>query len=348
MLNEDQMHELYKKVFGDDRTHDRHMAIALAIKLLHTAVNSTHKTLRPGDFGAESNGWEWRKINAWIGLGVLALEKPFRSTILTNPPEDALSIRFAPEFLKLIQHEEWSAVTGNLPLPSMAYQAQEKKDPLRADEWEEHPAFGVVTVMQPQGYGFLFGSNFKHRQCIEVTVHSAKRQWVNNSYHTFPDRPRFTFRLSEAQWGAMLSSMAKGEGTPVTITFDENGRVPECPYSPKMKAYKKEMERKAKDAAATLTAALSKLKDLVAPGKTVSKKDLAAIVKEVEHAEMAIADGLPFLQTCYAEAMEVVVNDAKAEIEAAAANLRALSGPGVARIDTGVILELPEAEEVKK
>lgn len=298
--------------FGSDEEYHRRMRVA--IELVRDCEGDGHGEIDlTGKWGKD---WEGSLLKEWQEVKAIELVKLDASSVRT-PPTDHRGVRFTPEFLRLVEDERRLKSSRFLPLPSLAYEERKRKTNDGPDKWEEHPSYGVITLHKAMGDGHLFGSNFRHGTAIEVNVHEASRKWQLSKYWVSPGRVLLRLRMTPAQWGNFLSSMSDGGGTPVTLVYAQpHGSIEPCPYSPKVKSYKAEMQRKAQKSTEFLTEAMKKLHELIQPGKSISKAAANEAVALVEKAQKNLTDGLPFLQGEYMEAMEGVVNDAKAEIDA--------------------------------
>lgn len=104
------------------------------------------------------------------------------------------------------------------------------------DGWEEHPAFGNITVHRGHGSPrTLFDSEIKHTNTITVRISGTqrKRQLNRDQLHAY-SRSFVEVEMSEAQWAAFVSGVNSGAGTSCTIRVREQQLTPELPYAPRM------------------------------------------------------------------------------------------------------------------
>lgn len=100
-----------------------------------------------------------------------------------------------------------------------------KEDPVTAinkhgETTQSHPAFGLVKTSRVHTTGIrLFDSELEHQEYIEIGIYEA--EMVMDREHPTPRRsserrrPVVEFRLSQAQWAAMVSSFGVGDVCPV-------------------------------------------------------------------------------------------------------------------------------------
>ena len=251
------------------------------------------------------------------------------------------NVAFAPEFLDMVLSAYRSEANKGASLPSIRGRQYKK----RTEDREQHPAFGLITLHRQEGDRHLFGSTLKHNQAIVLTICRASRSWDLHRFWNTSEEQLVEIAMSQAQWGAFLSSMNVGGGTPVTLIHDENGKVEDCIYSPEVRGFKQEIGGAVKKIADALVR-LQNLSDTLAEGKTITKaafKELQAVIYKVT---MDSKSNLPFLQESYEEAMAKTVDAAKREIESTIVNLTAQLGQTALKVleERGQhILALPPA-----
>lgn len=181
---------------------------------------------------------------------------------------------------------------------------------------EQHPAFAVAVVNRGSGTGrALFQSDLLHNQTVSMSIHEADRNRALNSDWVHPGKLLVEIEMSEAQWGALVSSMGIGSGVPVTLRARETDyRVSELPHEPRMQESLKEVEE----------AANRLIQEAMQTGQALQRaiegKEGVKAVREALSRHQASLRNLPsnatFAVKSLQDASEKVVNAARADIEA--------------------------------
>lgn len=194
---------------------------------------------------------------------------------------------------------------------------RETVDPVRDDRGDEtHPAFGVVTVARSSGSPrALFQSDLLHNETIRLAIHTATRQRDLSHDWVHSERQIVEVEMSLAQWGALVSSVGMGAGTPVTIQYTrEDGMVPGLPHQPRLQEGLHEVGNATDKLLAQVKAATNELHDAIH-----NKKGIRAEKVALSYLESTLANARSnseFVMKSLNEAGEHVVSQAKADIEA--------------------------------
>ncbi len=102
---------------------------------------------------------------------------------------------------------------------------------IRIDEHgdEHHESWVLIRANRVSSHpgAKLFDSEIRHRHYITVTVQRCTRKRDLNRDWLYPVKaPLIEVDMSEAQWGAFVSSFGNGSGVPATLDFFENKQVP--------------------------------------------------------------------------------------------------------------------------
>lgn len=205
----------------------------------------------------------------------------------------------------------------------------EKVEPVTSvNNWGEtvtsHPAFGMVQVGRIHSNGItLHASDLRHHEVIELRFYEGETEERDGSvrHRAKTRRPILEVQLSPAQWAAMITSFGLGEGVPCTLLTKTDGNRVSLPNIKPTESTRQRFDRQIVDATQRQIAKLMECKDelgaLVAKGK-VGKKELA----ELHHTLSAHLNNLPanlaYSTTLVQEAMDKVVAEGKAELEATA------------------------------
>ena len=104
---------------------------------------------------------------------------------------------------------------------------------------EEHESWLLVRANRvrsgPPGRA-LFDSEIRHQHFIRVTISQGSRKRdLNHDWH-HAVRQLMEFDMSEAQWGAFVSSFGNGTGVPATLSWFRScdlpdGQTPQSPFA---------------------------------------------------------------------------------------------------------------------
>lgn len=100
---------------------------------------------------------------------------------------------------------------------------------IRIDEHgdETHESWLLIHANRMHGSTRLFGSEITHQQCITVTISRCSRKRDLNRDWLHSTKQLLEMWMSEAQWGAFVSSF-HGTGVPATLTYlTGEGMVPQ-------------------------------------------------------------------------------------------------------------------------
>jgi hypothetical protein len=183
---------------------------------------------------------------------------------------------------------------------------------------EIHPAFGVVTVTRSSGSPrSLFQSDLQHNETITLAVHTATRKRDLHHDWVHPDREIVEIEMSLAQWGAVVSSMGQGSGTPVTVRRRNDGNgyrlIPDIPFQPRLQEGLAEVRETTGKLLTDIRSSLTKLSAAV-HGKLGVKATKAAL-RDVEAAVGNAESNSEFVIKSLNKQGEHVVSQAKADIE---------------------------------
>lgn len=185
-----------------------------------------------------------------------------------------------------------------------------ERDDDRPDETtERHPAYALISASRVQGSAQLFGSDFRHRDFVTISISRADNIRSLSSDWRHSRQQVVSVALSEAQWAAFVSHMNAGEGIPCTLERVEGKSVPgilrEVDRTQQFGGELDETLREAMDA-------LDKLEKLAEAGKfnkTVVRSLLA-------QARNNLTPNLTYIRRQFGEHMETVKQEAKTEINA--------------------------------
>ena len=179
-----------------------------------------------------------------------------------------------------------------------------------------HPSFGMVGITHVRGHANLFGCSFRHTNYIEFKVRQAERKRDLCGDSIFARKELIGFAVSPAQFTELITSPNVGYGVPCTLTDLNGQRIETCPVqnTEKEKIYSdfaqslKELDGRLTDAKKQIETILSK--------PTINKSDRANIINLLGSISQQIELNIPFVQQCFSENVDKMVNEAKVELAA--------------------------------
>jgi len=181
-----------------------------------------------------------------------------------------------------------------------------------------HEAFGMVEASRISGGFHMFGSDNEHGEVIEIRVKQGKHvRNLNTDWFYDFGRPYLTFRMTEAQFVAMVTGLSM-KRVPCTIYQSRDGEVklheampkPEgktATFQREFKARAARAVEKVAEAGRNLTAILNQ--------KSVSKTDVREALHLVDVAHSDVKSNMPFVVECFEENLEQRTHEAKLDIE---------------------------------
>lgn len=206
---------------------------------------------------------------------------------------------------------------------------QRKEDPVtainkRGETTQSHPAFGLVKTSRIHTTGIrLFDSELEHHEYIEIGIYEAEmvidRERPTPRRSSEKRRPVVEFRLSQAQWAAMVSSFGVGDGVPCTISYRNFGHAERLPDITEQKSVRDKFESQIEATTAKeiekIREEISRLGDLVKKGRA-GKRELEDVYKSLRAATNNLPLNLSFATRLMQESMDKIVSSGKAEVEA--------------------------------
>lgn len=220
----------------------------------------------------------------------------------------------------------------------MAEKWHEPQEPTVDERGDEHhPAFGMISAMRVSSSpgAVLFDSDIRHQHSIVIRIGTARRQRnLNHDWHFASADGEFVeIQMSEAQFGAFVSS-PNTSGVPCTIRRrGDDINVPGVPFSPRLRESVKEVEGAAEKAMERVMEAFAAYKE----------KKSAANLRSLESAIGGVRSNMKFAADSLTEHVENVVAKARADIEnQAVAKARQL---GLDPADLGATAELMSGDD---
>lgn len=212
------------------------------------------------------------------------------------------------------------------------------------DKITEHPSFGAITVSRISGETYLFGSDAKHRNYVRVEINTADSRRNYSEDRHMARKQLVTIDMTFEQWAVFISSFGIGMGTPCTLRRIMGKQVEEVPEPEAFTSkFQDDLKETMKDATTELDAALVRLREALLPGnKTLGKKELGELLKNIEHAVMQVQSNIPFVEEQFNETMEKKIAKVLVEVEGTVAAALRDAGLDALRIGaTDLKLQLP-------
>jgi hypothetical protein len=181
---------------------------------------------------------------------------------------------------------------------------------------ETHPAFGTVTIGRGHGGDMtFFGSSIKHNECITLTVRHAERHRGLHRDRVHSTAQIVEVEMSNEQFASMITHLNDGDGTPCTLRQIEGKSVPRVAYVNPNTEFREEFAAKARSVGSKLDAVVMGFERLLSDGRPPMTA-LRLLLERLKSAQQDVQANMPFVTTQFAEHMEHVVTEAKAEVEA--------------------------------
>lgn len=166
---------------------------------------------------------------------------------------------------------------------------------------------------------FLFDSEIGHASIIRVTVTRCSRN-RNLSHDWFcDDGVIIEFDMSEAQWGAFVSSFGNGTGVPATLSYFNDRGLPEgiarnAVHTPRLAESHREVREAGTKALAEIQEAYSLLQQ--AFDDKAGRKVMGEALRNLQNRMKNAPANMEFAAESLTEHIENVVAKARADIEA--------------------------------
>lgn len=191
--------------------------------------------------------------------------------------------------------------------------------PIRIDEDgdETHESWVTIAASKLSGGTRLFDSEITHQHWVRVRVQRATRKrklnhdWIHASLQTLIE-----VDMSEAQWGAFVSSFGSGNGVPATLTRLANEAVPSAPFESRLNESHREVREAGARALAEVKDAHAALQEAFDRG--AGKKEMRSLLAALGNRLGNAPHNMEFAAKSLTEHVENVVTKARFDIEAAA------------------------------
>lgn len=188
---------------------------------------------------------------------------------------------------------------------------------INEEEVLEHQSFGVVSFSRVNGNsGYLFGSEIKPNNFIELSISRAKEFRNLTNKHYYDDNELIRVKMSPTQFSELITTLNCGVGTPCTIESINGKEVEQVKDVENRKTFvNRKFKERINAVSDRITDNVEKAKKLIAK-KNLSKSDQHELRMIIESSLCEVRNNIPFFVQCFQESMNEIVVDAKAEIDA--------------------------------
>lgn len=182
---------------------------------------------------------------------------------------------------------------------------------------QEHPSYCTVRFarIQSNGNQAFFGASIKPNNYVQLEIYEAdirrdlSHDWIHGNKRIIE------VAMTEQQFAECITSLNMGSGTPATLKFLGNSRLPEPPFMGKAEQHSKEFANKMSELAGTISLNMEKARTILNADKPMSKKERAEILNIIDSGLMQISSNIPFYDKSFKEQMNRTISEAKMEIE---------------------------------
>jgi hypothetical protein len=187
---------------------------------------------------------------------------------------------------------------------------------------ETHESWVVIRanraqVMHGGGRGmWLFGSDISHQHVVTMEVaRCSRRRQINHDY-LHSEEVLLKLVMSQAQWGAFVSSFGDGTGVPATMEWLTGvGQVPAAPPESRFDESHEEVRQAGDRALEKISTAMKEVEEAFeSGGRRVLREKLRTLHYAIENAPA----NMSFAAESLTEHVEKVIAGARADIEAMA------------------------------
>lgn len=210
------------------------------------------------------------------------------------------------------------------------------------EDEEAHPSWGMARFNRVSSHPGqrMFDSDIRHSHYIVLTISEGLRSRSLNSDFLRAGREKIEVRMSESQFGALVSSFGQGRGVPVTIQYIDQMRVEEAPEDEsRLNLSVAETRSSADKALSEIVEAEKRLQEAL-DQKPTKIKEVRAAAQSLHFAIQNAPKNIEFAAKQLIEHTETTINKAKADIEAMVDDRARDLGFSVEQLGINKILEI--------
>jgi hypothetical protein len=182
-----------------------------------------------------------------------------------------------------------------------------------------HPSFGQIYIGRVSSGGNgpnFYGSELPQNNYITLEVYQSEMEReLTKDWHYTHGLPLIKLRMSSGQFAEMITSLNRGNGTCCTIEMVDRKSVEKMATQESRKEF---VHRKFKDRMTMFANTIrekQKQATTLVKKKTLSKKDVHSLSNHLEWLTTEVEQNIPYFLECFQEDMDVVIHEAKLEIE---------------------------------
>lgn len=179
---------------------------------------------------------------------------------------------------------------------------------------ESHESWLLIRANQVSTTGtHLFDSEIRHARYIEVSVtrctrkRDLNRDWLHNT------QTLIEIDMSEAQWGAFVSSFGNGSGVPATLAWFEGKMIPRAVHNSRLDESHKEVSGAVARGMEQVKEAQAVVQEAFEGG--AGKKEMRALLSTLQLRIDQMPGNMEFAAKSMTEHVENVVTKARSDIE---------------------------------
>lgn len=173
----------------------------------------------------------------------------------------------------------------------------------------KHESFGMLDIAKFNGSSDFFGSDLNHNGGVYITISLGERERKLNSEWYYSGRQLVRVRLSHNQFVDAITSGMNTSGVPCTIEYIEGKKIEQISHiEDKRENFRNDMSSTQENLKKRIDEILSKMEGTMGVRKSNEIKHDLEILKN------HISSNTNFVMTCFNEAMEDTVTEAKHSI----------------------------------
>lgn len=183
---------------------------------------------------------------------------------------------------------------------------------------EEHESYAIArfTRYHSATDQLMFGATVRSNGGILLSIDSAtlKRSEFHEDVIS-SDRNIIEIKMTETQFGQLISTFNRGSGVPVTISRKQGRLVEDPPFYSKYEQFEDEFERNVHNATVDIQESIKNLTSHIESIK-MSKANKEYLDKEIKNIQNLFKSKIPYMVKRFNEQLEESVGEAKTEISA--------------------------------
>jgi hypothetical protein len=198
-------------------------------------------------------------------------------------------------------------------------------------EFKSHESYGTATFYNTSTRSSkLFGSSVPTDHMVSLVISKAE---VTRDYHRdriLPGGEMIRIDMTQAQFGQLISTFSKAEGTPVTISRFNGKMMAPPPWKSFQEKTHDDFKKEAGRLGNKISALGKTMNEILTKKGTVTKGDRKSLAGSVNQIIQELKQNIPFFQECFMESLEELVSHAKTEIAHSVEQANQQLGEGVA------------------